>query len=242
MKKLSIFLLALTAQSAWAEHPVITGFYLEAALGGTQLEVNLEQAVVGNSPNNFLADFPNVTNLGNGNTTGWLGVGYAYHLKNHLVFGLEATAGFDNPRLSHQDGFINDSGNVSGTFKTKIKNDFAVLFKAGYLIMGHTQVYGFVGPRWGNFESSLTTSVLSSGTFSAEEAGYELGITTGLGMEHWVSNHLTLGLEYAYTSYGSLETLSASALLYVSSPAFLSDTAEHKASTNSIVAKLAYHF
>lgn len=241
MKKLCLFVLALTTHAAFASHPVISGFYLEAALGGTQLEVDLEQSLTGNSPGNFIADFPVQTELGNGNTAGWLGVGYAYPLKNHLVFGVEATAGFDNPRLTHQDGLL--SGNlVKGKIETKLKNDFALLFKAGYLIMGHTQIYGLVGPRWGNFQSSLATEIAPNPEFSVEHSGYELGITAGLGMEHWISNHLTAGLEYSYTSYGSLETLSASALINPSSPALISDVAEQKASTNTIVAKLAYHF
>jgi len=179
------------------------------------------------------------------NMTGYIALEYAYQFDNGVVLGLAATAGFDslefNNTIKVDDKPVVDDTSAGDTFttlstasstlKAELENDFAILFKPGWVIRSNTLIYALVGPRWGNFETKLSstynnagTAVLKSGvdcftpgclngawdeTLSDDSSNseYEIGVTAGLGIRQVVSDHFQLGLEYAYTHYGDLDSL-----------------------------------
>lgn len=246
MKNLSFFLLALTASVAHASHH-FNGFYASAAGGGIWLDTNIGQTIALGDPANFTVTLPSKINIEGGGTTGYLGVGYTHQFPHQITLGAEVTAGFTNASVTHRSEAILGSLGVviSGKVEVQQKNDFAILFKPGYVIKKHTHLYALVGPRWGNFDNHLSTVVSFVGdsrSTKENESGYQLGITAGVGIEHMLTNNLSLGLEYAYTSYGSLESMQTVGTADFGSPVPVIDTADIDASTNTLVAQLSYHF
>lgn len=235
MKKLSFVLLALTVHSAQAAY--LSGFYINGALGGTLLDVEVDQHFSFGTPATI--SIPSEINLSDGNVAGWIGVGYSHRFQNHLVLGAEVTAGATNLTVSHKNGFVPEFDDfIDGEIESQLSNDFAALFKVGYLSKHNTYLYALVGPRWGNFESTLDTSIPPF-LFTDSESGYQLGVTAGVGIEHMINNHLALGLEYAYTSYGQIDSPRT---LVQAEGATILDEADLEASTNTLGVRLSYHF
>jgi opacity protein-like surface antigen len=86
------------------------------------------------------------------------------------------------------------------------------LLKGGYVWDRTTHFYGLMGPRWGNFKSTvkindshtqIRTSEISGGA-SSTSSSYVLGYTFGLGVQQLLTPRYSWALEYNYTTYGSL--------------------------------------
>lgn len=246
MKKFSFLLLALTAHAAQASHhgsQHFNGFYLSAAGGGTLIDVDASQQYTLTVPAAGVTILePAEFDVEGGGASGLLGVGYEHQFHQHWVLGAEVTAGATNASVTHRDAALLTDTNLTSKLVTNLRNDFALLFKPGYVFKGHTQLYALIGPRWGNFESTLTTNVITS-TLKDSVSNYELGITAGVGMEHMLTNNLSLGLEYAYTSYGSIESPTTNFTGSINSSTFnTTDETDIKVSSNTVQAVLSYHF
>jgi opacity protein-like surface antigen len=241
MKKLNFFLLAILVPSAQAS-ALYTGFYATGAIGTTQLYSNIDQPFDVSVPGTIdTIVFPSEGNVQDSDIAGWIGLGYSHQFHNHFVLGAEATAGFTDVETVYQHKMVINAGTFMSKISTELTNDFALLFKPGYVI-GRTQMYALVGPRWGNFESKQATE-LQDMIVTDKSSSYQIGITAGVGIEHLLTNHLSLGLEYAYTSYGTVDSLETTGNIDVNGfPAIFTDHADIETATNNVVAQLTYHF
>jgi opacity protein-like surface antigen len=242
MKKLSVALLVFTAQFAQAAPPPYSGFYASIAGGGTITDFNVDQDFVAMIAGNFEAALPSNINMQGGSATGLIGVGYSYPFQNNFVLGTEVVAEWTNTEIAHKDELFNIGlGTVGGELKARLHNDFALLFKAGYVFHHKTQLYVLLGPRYGNFKTSITSNY-STVSARDEESGYQWGVTAGTGLEHLITDHLSLGIEYAYTDYGHIESPHTDSSDGGAPPLIVTNDVDIKASSNTVLAKLSYHF
>jgi opacity protein-like surface antigen len=243
MKKLTFLMLAFAAHNAQAASP-FAGVYVSAAAGGTLLDSQVEQTISVSKPSLVSGEFPSDNDAEGLGGAGWVALGYSYQSHNHFVLGLEATAGQANPEADYTHSLLVAGHPFSSEIKTQLKNDFALLFKPGYVIKERTQLYGFVGPRWGNMESHLSSNV--TGAIAHDKvSGYELGVTAGLGIAHLVTDHLSVGLEYAYTNYGDIaspNTTSEPFIEGLGSVVTAHDNPDLSVNTNTVAVQLSYHF
>lgn len=211
MKKLAGLLVCAAALSAQADHS-FTGFYLTGALGGTQADFDSTPYLGTAGYDFFLGEY----HIYGTSPSGLIGLSYLYQFNRGLVLGGQVTAGYTSVKTgnlnevigSHSSPF--DSALIASDLDTELTNDFAILFKPGVVSNKNTLFYALVGPRWGNFKTSLSTDVLlvsdtqASATGSDSQSGYQLGLTAGLGIQHMLTDHFQVGLEYAYTNYGEI--------------------------------------
>ncbi len=235
---------------------LFNGFSITGALGGITAQLDATQNFAGQSVAGdgatvaptlygFTAENNETSSdkleLAEANIAGSIGIEYAYQFHNGFLLGLAATAGFNNVEFDNtlntfDHAFTTDDTNhfdnytnVSSTLNVELENDFALLFKAGFVVRHNTLIYALVGPRWGNFESTLNSSYNNNGstdvgcglgpfakcdnawdatlTDSSSNSEYQLGVTAGVGIRQALSEHFMLGLEYAYTHYGDLDSL-----------------------------------
>lgn len=245
MKKIIFLLSLLLAQTSFAAAPAKSkpkteeswyyrGLYVAGLVGGTLLDESFTQSFIGVRPTGFVPDLPSQSDLEAGNPAGMIACGFSYALDSHLVFGLEATAGLTHNEVSDWSGYLDGSSRVTGTVSSVLTSDFSVLFKVGYQIYERTHFYGLVGTRWANIESTLKTNVNDQLIFSKSFTGYQLGNTGGVGIEHMITEDLSLGLEYLYTNYGDYGPLDN-----IYGP---TNSVDFTTNTNTIGARLSYHF
>jgi len=234
-------------------------------------------------------EFNNSVELFEGSIAGMVGVEYAWQFDNGLVLGLAATAGFENIQFNNTDDVNNfvafavysatdpdvtpiGAGNLNSaggnTLKVELENDFAVLFKPGFVLKENTLVYLLVGPRWGNFETSLDSTLVQNGSVtgtgvtpgswgptgfatSTSNSEYEIGITAGVGVRQALTDHFHIGLEYAYTHYSDIDSLTSSFGPFTTEPAnptpelafqFDSAALDMIANTHTVMGTLSYRF
>lgn len=255
MKKLTLLMLLCMIESAECAS-YLTGFYLKGGLGGTTAEFDITQDVFLNDPDFFgstLEINQSVNHLARGtNIAGVLGLGYTYQLDSLWVIGGEFTAGFTSANTT-----FHNNGNTSGGFilnnkvESKLTNDFALVVKPGLVIQQRTQFYALLGARWGNIEtkSNSNTEVNFGGSSyrgngSASASGYILGFTVGLGVERMLNEHWSLGLEYAYTAYGDIPSVTSDYTTSgtIPSHAEVTNDVTGTAAANTVILDAAYRF
>jgi opacity protein-like surface antigen len=277
MKKSTLLLLVLAAHASSAfaskgasyvgmpeDKQYFEGFNITLGGGGTAAQVDVTQEADLNIVNLFFAEFDNDAQIQANSWAGLLGLGYAWQFGRGVI-GLEFTAGITGVEADYEDELdikligLEVAG-LTTTLETKLRNDFALLLKPGFVIKDKTMIYAFFGPRWGNFETEMTTDItlgsLISGSgepevlFSDSESrsGYRFGVTGGVGIETFVADHFAIGLEYAYTNYGNvpapdtrITTIGASGAvdgLLVNIPT----DPEVDVQTSTIMMNFAYHF
>jgi opacity protein-like surface antigen len=246
-----------------------TGFYISAGLGGTNAVFDTNELlqignVDGDPAEPIGVAFPFEEDLYQNSAAAMVGLGYSYQFDMGFVLGIEATANYTNAKVTNtnttQTGIpLLAAIQIENTLTAQLTNDFALLFKPGFMLTKSTQLYALVGPRWGNIETSISdnlSGVLLDGFISFDEfsfpnsvseSGYVLGITAGLGIEQMITDHLSVGLEYAYTSYGDLDTPSSNIFFddiglggFPPGTRLLEDSADIDASSNTIMLTLTY--
>jgi opacity protein-like surface antigen len=233
MKKSTLLLLVLAAHASSAfankgasyvampeSKEYFEGFYIKAGGGGTAAQIDVTEEGSLNIEQLLFAEFDNEAQTQANSWAALLGVGYAWQF-GHGVIGVEFTAGATGVEGNYADELDIkliglEVAALTNTLETKLTNDFALLLKPGFVIKDKTMLYAFFGPRWGNFKTDLLTEVtlgtlISGGpdpdvilSDSNDRSGYRFGVTAGVGFESFVSEHFTVGLEYAYTNYGNV--------------------------------------
>jgi opacity protein-like surface antigen len=239
MKKLSSALLLICAQAASAAHP-FQGYYLALGAGGTLEQLSNESAVSANAPGIYI-NIPGNIDVQDLSGTTLLGAGYSHHFANHWVVGGEIIAEVIGAETSHRSEIVIFGTLVESKFESKLYNDFALLFKAGYVIHEKSQLYALLGPRWGSFETQLHTHA-AIGDTNDRTRSYETGVTAGLGLEHLITDHLSIGLEYDYTYYGEIKSPSNAFVINTGLTVPIIDKHEITARTQSMMASLKYYF
>lgn len=220
MKKICYILLCALAQVAQAHNPYtsFTGVYLKAGVGATLGDYTVSPEYVFSDPNIFTFNFAGDYDLDASSPAGLIGLSYLYQFSNHMLVGIEATAGYAKAQAGY-DAFFDEvlpdasTGEIQFSSHTNIEitNDFALLFKPGYVSGHNTLFYGLVGPRWAHIKSTVKSGMLlhfPPTTLTAQDAesesGYQLGYTVGGGIQQRITEQFHISLEYAYTNYGNI--------------------------------------
>src|SRR4029079_1788343 len=129
------------------------------------------------------------------------------------IVGLEAranieslTAKYENHGHPLEHGL--DTAQLNAESEIKLKNDYSLLFKLGYILQPNTLIYGLIGPSWGYFNLystsnatvDLPTGGLStiplSGSVPATDDGYQSGWLAGVGIEYLFYKNASIAIEY----------------------------------------------
>lgn len=256
MKKLTPLALFFMIQSAHASQELFfDGFMLQAAIGASTGQYNLTQNIE-STINSLTTSVPDNVNLFANSPTGLLYAGYSYQMDNNFLLAAGLTAAYtDAKSTDHLTNAITIGSvadfNLDSQTITQLTNDFAVLFKAGYVWKRTTVFYGLLGPRWGNFKTEIKADLndfngVDTFTASASEKmnEYQLGVTFGLGIQQLLTPRYSWALEYAYTTYGNIHTPKISTPIYqdgvaVADSSFVADP-KIDASSNTVLFYIAY--
>lgn len=221
MNKLILMFFGLYASTTFA-HP-FTGLYIMGGAGGTSATFENDQVMaIHFDPSLVDLDLPSEANLYADSFSAVMEVGYSYAFQNHAVLAAGISANYSNIKVnSRTNGGVIVPGNFTASLNNHLEisltNDFALLFKPGYLCGSNTLLYSLIGPRWANIHSNTHVDFDLTGGGTAvqllngdAEGGYELGFTVGAGIKQVVSERLSVGLEYAYTTYGEISAPDAS--------------------------------
>lgn len=212
----SIF--TLTATSAFATP--FNGFYAGADFGMSQAQFTKDQTVKlsATAGGTTIFDIPidNQKKLVDNSLYGNIDAGFSKVFKQHFYLGLEANADFQSLDVSNNPALAE---NVSGfglslLSTADLKNEFAVTLNPGFIFHQNTLIYGKIGPAWGRFSThgnaqynqNLGGPIASASANFDDDSYYECGLRLGLGMEHYLTDHLSLKLEYVNTNYGTIHS------------------------------------
>jgi len=129
-------------------------------------------------------------------------------------------------------------------------------FDPGFVFNKTTLFYGKIGPAWGDFSTRANvdysqepfSGATLAGNTSAHDSGYESGLLLGLGLEHYISNKLSLKLEYTHINYGSVSTGSSTPGAVttnntaITAGGSVSESSSVDSESNQVLLGLAYHF
>jgi len=257
MKKLfyPLACMLICTSPAQAKH-YFTGFLLAGAVGGTNVQYSLDQDLSATSPL-FEVTLPDDSDISANSPAVMVSLGYAHQFMNNMVLGGAFTAGYAYAQVSDSISSQVDTGTAEFTYTRKTEltfsNDFALLFKPGYVFGTSTQFYGLIGPRWGNFKSSVKTSInatdgtdVYTASDSESASNYEIGITVGLGIQQLISPNYSWALEYAFTNYGNIDTPDSSGTFLLNGVpepgATYTDSPNVSATTNTLMFSFAVRY
>lgn len=146
---------------------------------------------------------------------GGLNLGYSYPLTPCVLVGIDARAYLLDFKMTHRfTGVVPLIGGLA-EFATKVgmTQQYTALAKIGWLLYPQTQVYGLVGPQFGVFHIHVIGDVQVAfpnggggitATHDESKTTTKWGYLLGLGMEHMITEHSSIGLEYNFANYLSL--------------------------------------
>jgi opacity protein-like surface antigen len=248
----SLTLGLLLSTTAFAEP--FDGFYVGAGAGW--IKGNVDQSVKQTLTLPVVGTQTLHTPSANTDDNSWLGsVNFGFGKTFNQVFylGLDAAAQFENIDSGFATSYLTSNGESSSiNGSSKLDNELALTFMPGFVIKQKTLVYGKVGPTWGHFNNqihnnytTLSSTGYTTGGLEDSKTAYHTGLRLGAGVEHFVSDHFSVKLEYLNNNYFDVETLNAT---YTYTSGIPSITAEQSISdkihayNNSIMLGLNYHF
>lgn len=122
---------------------------------------------------------------------------------------------------------VSNTTSITTTTSTKIKNDYGVAGKIGYLFTPTTLLYGKIGAVWADITVSSSMSGTNNASFlnsvfpmsdissmnqliftaSNSNSDTKTALLLGIGMEQFVyADRVSLSLEYNYADFGSVKT------------------------------------
>jgi len=284
-KKLLLFATTiLLSQASMATNAPFTGLYGSMSFGWMNENVDINQkskfsvllptaGFIASDPNSINTIFTTSPTIRANSETGGVAIGFASAFKNVFIFGLEARANIESLNAEYENHghpieTVPLSTRLNADSSIKLKNDYSLLFKLGYVLQPNTLIYGLIGPSWGYFNLYSTTNATSnviigvapgpeplpifgeiSGSVPATDDGYQTGWLAGIGLEYLFWKNASIGLEYTHADYGDLDfpdktmgvlnVFGSKAHPYPTSS--LSNQAEFNAETNNILLKLNYY-
>jgi len=238
-----------------AGSPPFTGFFLNLGGGDIIASFDSQEEMAISIPTILnIVDNDN-KNLYDASSLGSFGLGYKQQITPYFVIGLTATADIEDAKISNNKSFQETMSQlqVSKNLTAKLKNTFALLIKPSFIIARKNLLYVLVGPRWGNFRvltkasysQNLGFGNIMTNILDTHNSGYKVGIAAGLGVEQYFCHGISLGLEYAFTSYGNIPISNAPNTLITVNGAALG-TAKNKvkikAYSNAVLVNFGYLF
>ena len=173
-----------------------------------------------------------------------------------LSLGVEARGAIQHLDMQHGTNINIDMLNLQSAFQSRVKIDssYSLLAKLGWVLTPAAQIYALVGPQWGIFSFNGTGNLFappSTGeafaNFDAQNAMHKWGYLLGLGFEYGITDNGSVGLEYNFAHYGSLDVpqLLEADLMTPPTPspgANIHAQNSVKMLTNSIMLRYSYYF
>lgn len=178
-------------------------------------------------------------------------VGYSVNYHSRFNFGIEANVSLDNAKAQSSSVVNEFTNNIIINIDSgyELKSDASLLFKPGIRLVENTLCYFLIGPRWGHFRISQGvdyTLSTNKGSISNQYITHNrIGISVGLGVLHHITQRLALGVEYAYTDFGSLPEKVTYGTIYnngVASGSITSVIGKTSAKANKIALNIVYRF
>lgn len=251
----SIFLGLLLSNSACAYYKSYNGFYGGVNLGLIQSKVYDDYDTRLNWPQAFDINILSNSKLTDISGTVGLNLGYSALFKNNFAWGLEGRANFQSLKTLNEESIheVNSMLAIERHTSAELKQDFAFLGKLGLVYNCKFLVYGLVGADWGKVNIAIDTMYEQNiggmivGDLQNESSQYEAGLLLGIGMEYFVSPCTTIGLEYDYVNYGTVnfENPMTGDLLVNGVPqvgSFITDNNRIKMQTKKIMLRFNYYF
>lgn len=261
-KKIGFFiLLGLFSVSVNAQ--TFDGFYFGGGIGGSQSAVDVKQnievnGILFNTISIFDIAKNNDVNSTDNSFLGGLNLGFGHVFSQRWYLGIEGDVLWQNLATDVVAPTQQPDGSISIIEKTKVdlSNQFSAALVPGIVFNTNTLLYAKVGAAWGNFDVKNSVSysqviqptVTLSSSNRVSDSGYESGLLLGLGMEHYLSQNISIKLEYTHVNYGSIHdndpitsAINNTDPNNVPITGSISDSAKVSASTNSVMFGLTYH-
>lgn len=191
--------------------------------GISQSQEQITHTVNANLPLNNATNTIINAAIGNGNPAkitdfsfiGGLNLGYTHPLTPCVLVSIDARAYLLDFKMSHRLTALAPLLTAVADLETKVKmsQQYTALAKIGWLLYPQTQIYGLAGPQFGVFRihaKGKASVVPPSGgpTITAfhdeSKKTTKWGYLIGLGIEHLITEHSSIGLEYNLANYLSL--------------------------------------
>lgn len=148
--------------------------------------------------NHFAMDLPD---FGGNGSLGGATLGYNRQIGDHFVLGLEADLGVSNLTTATSVEYSYDPQYFAGGFGYKVKQQRALLLRAGYLVTPGTLIYGLAGLASTRGTASLwaDNGVETRTVWSSDLT--QTGATLGIGMETLLNDHVSLKVDFRSTVF-----------------------------------------
>ena len=257
-----VSLLSLLSVSIYAQE--FDGFYFGGGLGSSQSRVNVNQsleinAVLFNTTNIFDIVKNNKETLTDTSFLGDLNLGFGHVFAQRWYLGIEGNAVWQDLETDAAQPLQQPDGSLNIIEKTTVKlsNQFNIALVPGIVFDKNTLLYGKVGVAWGNFDvknsanydQTIQAPITLSSSNSFSDSGYENGLLLGLGIEHYLTQNLSMKLEYTHANYGTIhDSAPMTSAINNADPANIpitgtvTDSSKASVSTNSVMLGMSYHF
>lgn len=261
MKKISLLCLTLISINTFAESSFsykctpFTGPYAGLGIGNRYVAIKDKQSSNIHAPEIFSITMTGAPQVSINKIIGEINIGYGVTYQQ-LYLALEGRGIFSGADKKSINTILTENNSqliLSNNLNIKIKNEYGLLFKLGYLFMPSTILYGLIGSEWMSYSANTNTDymqnigadIIASTTNSHSET--RSGLLVGVGIEHLITNTVSIGLEYTYVNYSSLHypmtTPSTVTLNDVPFPgSALSENHHLSSRVNNVVLKLNYYF
>lgn len=265
MKKIFI-LSALALFSTTVFATPFDGFYAGAGIGGARGKFNNDvmtdaTVVIGGTEIQDISHNNNLS-VGDSSWAGSLDVGFSKVLHQNIYLGIEAAGQLENIKNNNSYDLAPTAStgiHYTRQITSQLQNELAVTFNPGIILHKNTLLYGKIGPTWGRFstnddfdfsETLGPGQQLAGGIDPNNGGSYKCGLRLGLGIEHYMTDRLSLRLEYLNSNYGTInsgKTHSAPMLFNgIADPTYdgstVSASDDVAAHSNTILLGINYHF
>jgi len=207
-----LLLSAVAMPSVWAQGNEWTGFYagghLGYGFGESKVDVSLGGSWgLGPQVANDYLEKAWSKDLSPSGAVGGLQAGYNYQLPgSQVVLGLEGAASWldasdSKRRMTYLAPVLPVDVGFDSRLSIDVERTLALRAKAGFIV-DRTLYYGTVGWSWARAEMGF--EILSTNGYSRMGGGTKTldGFTIGLGVEHRITQQLSLRADYSYSDYG----------------------------------------
>ncbi len=240
----------LAAQAA-DEKSYFNGPYIRAGIGEVHHQYRLLQNDSIQIPNATVTLSFAINDKGIADSlTGHLAIGYSKVVNEKAYLAFEALSGISYLKYVGYTNLIVDSQgtlsklNLNTTLKSN-RNNWAFLGKIGILTTPQTAVYGIIGTEITRFKilPQFNTDIgfvpVDFALIQNARSATRAGIALGAGMQSYLSDNVSYGVEFLHTMYRSIDL----SLVKVSVPEqTLSSKGRFKARSSSVMVNLAYHW
>lgn len=192
-----------------------------------------------------------------GKSSGIIGISLAYAdcFSPCWNWAIEGRASWTNLKTGWDRNSLNEAGLLidHAHLQAKLNQEYGIIAKLGYVLCNQTQLYGFVGPQWGQFKVNSHTdqfidsspSVYTAFVGNGGDSDYKTGLLAGLGIETMIDDCISVGLEYDYSNYGSRDVFASTNFFHNSvldTTTTLTKAANIKITSNAMLLKFGYYF